>query len=50
MKKSLACILAVLMLFSALSVFASAEEPCDCGHAPIVFIEGMNARDLILEQ
>ena len=50
MKKSLACILAVLLLFSALSVFVSAEEPCGCGHAPIVFIEGMNARDLILEQ
>ena len=47
MKKTLSCLLAVFLLFSALSVFAAAAEPCGCGHAPIVFVDGFNASDLI---
>ena len=50
MKKALSCLLAAVMLFAGLSVAVSAQETCDCGHAPIVFIDGFNARDLILEQ
>ena len=50
MKKALSCLLAAVMLFAGLSVAASAETTCDCGHAPIVFIDGFNARDLVLDQ
>ena len=49
MKKPLSCLLAALLLFSAFSVAVSAEGTCGCGHAPIVFIDGFNARDLVLE-
>ena len=39
-----------MMLFSALSVAASAEGACDCGHAPIIFVDGFNASDLIQDE
>ena len=50
MKKTLSCLLAVLVLFASLSVAVSAETACGCGHAPIVFIDGFNASDLILDR
>ncbi len=50
MKRVLACLLSAVMLFAGLSVAAYAETTCNCGHAPIVFIDGFNASDLILDQ
>ena len=50
MKKTLSSLLAVLVLFASLSVAVSAETACGCGHAPIVFIDGFNASDLILDR
>lgn len=50
MKKTLACLLAAVMLFTGLSVAVCAQETCDCGHAPIVFIDGFNASDLIQDE
>ena len=50
MKKLLSCLLAAVMLFTGLSVAVYAEDVCDCGHAPIVFIDGFNARDLIQDE
>ena len=50
MKKTLACLLAAVMLFVGLSVAVYAEDTCDCGHAPIVFVDGFNASDLIQDE
>ena len=50
MKKAISLILAAVMAFSALSVAVFAEDTCGCGHAPIVFVDGMNSRDLIKDR
>lgn len=47
MKKFLSVLLAAVMLFTGLSFAVYAAETCDCGHAPIVFVDGFNASDLI---
>ena len=47
MKKLLACLLSAAVLFAGLSVAGFAETACGCGHAPIVFVDGFNASDLI---
>ena len=50
MKKILAVLLAALLAVSVFGLAASAESGCACGYAPIVLIDGINARDLVMDR
>lgn len=49
MKKILALVLSILLAFSCFGIAACAAS-CDCGNTPIVFVNGINSRDLILDR
>ncbi len=51
MKKTVSIFLSILLLFSVVTVAVPAEDgSCGCGKAPIIMIDGMNARDLIRDK
>ncbi len=50
MKKTLACLMAALFLFSAFSVAGVADNTCDCGHPPVVFVNGFTSSNLVLDR
>ncbi|MBQ7637617.1 MAG: hypothetical protein IJS90_01785 [Clostridia bacterium] len=47
MKKAISLFLALVMLVNVFALCAFAEDSCGCGKSPIVFIDGINACDLI---
>ncbi|MCR5783044.1 MAG: hypothetical protein K6G90_09965 [Clostridia bacterium] len=51
MKKTISVFLSILLLFSVLTVAVpAADRSCSCGKAPIILIDGMNARNLIRDK
>ena len=49
MKRILAVLISLILAVSCFGVAAHAEG-CDCGNAPVVFIQGINSADLVLDR
>ncbi|MBQ6019800.1 MAG: hypothetical protein IJL26_06425, partial [Clostridia bacterium] len=49
MKRILALLLSLILAVSCFGISVSAEG-CDCGNTPVVFIQGINSADLILDR
>ena len=50
-RKILAVLLSMLMAFSTIGLFAvSAEDSCDCGYAPNIYVIGFASRTLVYNQ